>query len=132
MTESVRNLLCKAQGKQPLNTLLKHSHTLLRWVRSRWQDSRPISHLHACPSDFVSYLRQRSSRKLPMVEGKSSFIFQMKWRLYTYFLQWRMTKYIKEIELLIPCWNAHVRTLKSSKRCTTTTPIYLFILKLID
>nr|XP_023913373.1 protein NEN4-like [Quercus suber] len=30
MTESVRNLLCKAQGKQPLNSLLKHSHTLLR------------------------------------------------------------------------------------------------------
>ena len=30
VTESVRNLLCKAQGKQPLNSLLKHSHTLLR------------------------------------------------------------------------------------------------------
>ncbi|KAG6721915.1 hypothetical protein I3842_03G135500 [Carya illinoinensis] len=31
MTEGVRNLLCKAQGNQlPLNSLLKHSHTLLR------------------------------------------------------------------------------------------------------
>ncbi|KAL5753564.1 hypothetical protein ACOSP7_021784 [Xanthoceras sorbifolium] len=30
MTESVKNLLCKSQGSQPLNTILKHSHSLLR------------------------------------------------------------------------------------------------------
>ncbi|GLT68858.1 hypothetical protein SLA2020_410530 [Shorea laevis] len=30
MTERVKNLLCKAQGNQPLNNLLKHSHSLLR------------------------------------------------------------------------------------------------------
>ncbi|XP_044464310.1 protein NEN4 [Mangifera indica] len=30
MTESVKNLLCKSQGNQPLNALLKHSHSLLR------------------------------------------------------------------------------------------------------
>lgn len=29
VTESVKNLLCKAQGNQPLNNLLKHSHSLL-------------------------------------------------------------------------------------------------------
>lgn len=31
MTENVKNLLCRAQGNQPLNTILKHSHSLLRW-----------------------------------------------------------------------------------------------------
>lgn len=39
MTERVKGLLCKAQGQQPLNQLLKHSHSLLRWNRteqSRW------------------------------------------------------------------------------------------------
>ncbi|OMO56005.1 Exonuclease [Corchorus capsularis] len=30
MTERVKNLLCKAQGSQPLNNLLKHSHSVLR------------------------------------------------------------------------------------------------------
>ncbi|KAK6258917.1 Exonuclease [Theobroma cacao] len=30
MTEGVKNLLCKAQGSQPLNNLLKHSHSVLR------------------------------------------------------------------------------------------------------
>ncbi|KAK3211982.1 hypothetical protein Dsin_016688 [Dipteronia sinensis] len=30
MTESVKNLWCKSQGSQPLNTILKHSHSLLR------------------------------------------------------------------------------------------------------
>ncbi|XVF17202.1 hypothetical protein REPUB_Repub10bG0098800 [Reevesia pubescens] len=30
MTEGVKNLLSKAQGSQPLNNLLKHSHSLLR------------------------------------------------------------------------------------------------------
>lgn len=30
MTERVKGLLCKAQGQQPLNQLLKHSHSLLR------------------------------------------------------------------------------------------------------
>ncbi|TXG60633.1 hypothetical protein EZV62_015206 [Acer yangbiense] len=30
MTESVKNLLCKSQGSQPLNAILKHSHSLLR------------------------------------------------------------------------------------------------------
>ncbi|BFG35364.1 hypothetical protein CerSpe_216390 [Prunus speciosa] len=30
MTEKVKNLLCRAQGNQPLNTILKHSHCLLR------------------------------------------------------------------------------------------------------
>ncbi|XWS33292.1 hypothetical protein CRYUN_Cryun22dG0068900 [Craigia yunnanensis] len=30
MTEGTKNLLCKAQGSQPLNDLLKHSHLVLR------------------------------------------------------------------------------------------------------
>ncbi|XVE83188.1 hypothetical protein DITRI_Ditri16bG0067600 [Diplodiscus trichospermus] len=30
MTERVKNLLCKAQGSQPLNNFLKHSHSVLR------------------------------------------------------------------------------------------------------
>ncbi|KAI4345216.1 hypothetical protein L6164_012358 [Bauhinia variegata] len=30
MTERVKGLLCKAQGQQPLNQLLKHAHSLLR------------------------------------------------------------------------------------------------------
>ncbi|XVF61678.1 hypothetical protein PTKIN_Ptkin08bG0150000 [Pterospermum kingtungense] len=30
MTERVKTLLCKAQGSQPLNNLLKHSHSVLR------------------------------------------------------------------------------------------------------
>ncbi|KAL1183102.1 hypothetical protein V6Z11_A02G159300 [Gossypium hirsutum] len=30
MTERVKNLLCKAQGSQPINNLLKHSHSVLR------------------------------------------------------------------------------------------------------
>lgn len=31
MTERVKGLLCKAQGQPPLQHLLKHSHSLLRW-----------------------------------------------------------------------------------------------------
>ncbi|XP_021802472.1 protein NEN4 [Prunus avium] len=30
MTSKVKNLLCRAQGNQPLNSILKHSHSLLR------------------------------------------------------------------------------------------------------
>ncbi|KAE8655887.1 Protein NEN4 [Hibiscus syriacus] len=30
VTERMKNLLCKAQGSQPVNNLLKHSHSLLR------------------------------------------------------------------------------------------------------
>ena len=49
----------------------------------------------------------------------------------TRFMQWRMTKW-STLKRARPHWNAQVRTLKSSKRCTTRTPINLFILKLID
>jgi len=29
----MKGLLCKAQGQPPLQQLLKHSHSLLRWCR---------------------------------------------------------------------------------------------------
>jgi len=38
VTERVKGLLCKAQGQPPLQQLLKHSHSLLRW--RKWHHGR--------------------------------------------------------------------------------------------